>query len=169
MTTTLVAARNGEGVRSARPSDAVCDPPEGEETILVVEDEDALRRVTRKILERGGYRVLEARDGREALQICEQHTDSIHLMVIDVVLPEMNGPKIAQHVARVRPTMRTLFVSGYPESAIHHYGVLDSDMDLLQKPFDVDALLHKVREMLDRPTLLMRKAERHEKSENPFT
>ena len=91
MTTPLVAARNDEGARSARPSDAVRDPPQGEETILVVEDEDALRRVTGKILERGGYRVLEARDGREALQICDQHTDSIHLMITDVVLPEMKA------------------------------------------------------------------------------
>lgn len=127
-----------------------------EKTILVVEDQDALRRVTGKILERGGYKVLEARDGREALQICEQHTDSIHLMITDVVLPEMNGPKVAQRVARLRPTVRTLFVSGHAESEIHRYGVSDSGADLLQKPFDVDALLYKVREMLDRPTLQVR-------------
>ncbi len=129
---------------------------EGWETILLVEDEDTLRRVTRIVLELGGYRVLEARDGREALEICERHTDLIHLMITDVVLPEMNGSKIAQRVARFRPRVRTLFVSGHTESAIHHYGVLDSGVDFLQKPVDVNALLHKVREILDRPTLLVR-------------
>ena len=140
---------------------------EGEETILVVEDEDTLRRVTGKILERGGYHVLEARDGREALQICEQHTDSIHLVITDVVLPETNGPELAQRVARLCPTVKILFVSGYTESAIHHYCVLDSGVNFLQKPFEVDALLWKVREMLDRPTPRVREGRADVGGDNP--
>src|ERR1700746_618568 len=123
------------------------------ETILVVEDETNLRRLTRQFLENQGYTVVEAPDGAAAVQICVAHQGMIHLMLTDVIMPGMNGRELAQRVSEIRPNMRVLYMSGYTENAIGHNGTLDAGITLLQKPFTLHALKAKVREVLDQTTL----------------
>lgn len=129
-------------------------PPtrEGSETILLAEDENTVRRFTRQVLEMNGYTVLEACHGVEALEVCERHKGPIHLMVTDVVMPKMSGRELAERLARLRPEMKVLYLSGYTTNAIVHHGVLDSDAAFLQKPFTPGALALKVREVLDAPS-----------------
>jgi len=123
------------------------------ETILVVEDEVNLRRLTRQFLDNQGYTVLEAADGAAAVQICVAHQGIIHLMLTDVIMPGMNGRELAQRVSEIRPNMKVLYMSGYTENAIGHNGTLDAGITLLQKPFTLHALKAKVREVLDQTTL----------------
>ncbi len=124
-------------------------PNRGTETVLLTEDEDGVRRLTRRILQGYGYRVLEAKNGGEALMACEQHAGPIHLLVTDVVMPGMSGPRLAERLAPLRPAMRVLFLSGYTDDAIVHHGVLNPNTPFLQKPFTPEALIRKVREVLD--------------------
>jgi PAS domain S-box-containing protein len=123
------------------------------ETILVVEDEVNLRRLTRQFLENQGYTVLEAADGAAAVQICVAHQGIIHLLLTDVIMPGMNGRELAHRVSEIRPNMKVLYMSGYTENAIGHNGTLDAGITLLQKPFTLHALKAKVREVLDQKTL----------------
>jgi PAS domain S-box-containing protein len=123
------------------------------ETILVVEDEVNLRRLTRQFLENQGYTVVEAADGAAAVQICVAHQGIIHLLLTDVIMPGMNGRELAQRVSEIRPNMKVLYMSGYTENAIGHNGTLDAGITLLQKPFTLHALKAKVREVLDKSTL----------------
>src|SRR5579885_928302 len=123
------------------------------ETILVVEDEGNLRRLTRQFLENQGYTVLEAADGAAAVQICVAHQGTIHLLLTDVIMPGMNGRELAHRVSEIRPNIRVLYMSGYTENAIGHNGTLDAGIMLLQKPFTLHALQAKVREVLDQTTL----------------
>jgi PAS domain S-box-containing protein len=124
--------------------------PHGTETVLLVEDEDAVRHLSRQLLEMVGYQVLEARNGLEALSVCEQNGGTIHLMVTDVVMPHMSGRQLADRLAPRYPDLRVLYLSGYTDEAISHHGVLDREVDFLSKPFSLDALARKVREVLDR-------------------
>jgi DNA-binding NtrC family response regulator len=126
----------------------------GSETILLVEDEAALRHLARLILERKGYKVLEATIGRHALHVARQHAGTIDLLVTDVVMPLMGGQELAQKLAPERPQMRVLFMSGYTDSALVRSGVYTGEVVLIQKPFLPDQLADKVREMLDAPTLV---------------
>lgn len=121
----------------------------GSETILLVEDEARVRRLICEILGMRGYRVLETANGEEALRISASYAEPIHLVLADVVMPEMSGPDLAKRILAVRPETRALFVSGYTDEAIVHHGILPSDAVFLQKPFLPDALLRKVREVLD--------------------
>ena len=121
----------------------------GTETILVIEDEPQVRGVTRTILRRAGYDVLEARDGVEAIALVEKHEGPIHLVVTDVVMPKMSGRDVVQKLAPMRPSMKVLYVSGYTEDAIVDHGVLESGIHFLPKPLMPEALLRKVREILD--------------------
>jgi two-component system, cell cycle sensor histidine kinase and response regulator CckA len=121
----------------------------GTETILLVEDDDQVRAVTLAILRRYGYRVLEARNGGEALLLWETHAHEIQLMISDVVMPHMSGPALARRLARERPSMKVLCMSGFTDDSIVRHGVMDSDIAYLQKPITPETLTRKVREVLD--------------------
>jgi PAS domain S-box-containing protein len=121
----------------------------GNETILVVEDDDMLRPLIIDVLKVYGSEALEARDGAEALRICENHPGPIHLMLTDVVMPQMSGRQLAERMAVLRPQMKVLFMSGYTDDAIVHHGILNEDTAYIQKPFAPDDLVKKVREVLE--------------------
>jgi PAS domain S-box-containing protein len=127
----------------------------GSETVLLAEDEEAVRTLARQLLEMYGYQVLEAANGGAALLICERHQEPIHLLITDVIMPEMSGRELADRLAQLRPDMKVLFMSGYTDNAIVHQGVLDEWADFIQKPFPTDALARKVRNVLDAPKKLM--------------
>jgi len=120
----------------------------GSETVLVVEDQDAVRQLVSVILEGHGYRVLQASSGPDAIRLAERYPDTIHLLLTDVVLPIMNGRVVAEELRASRPGIRVLYVSGYTEEVIGQRGVLDRDQAYLQKPFTPEALAAKVREAL---------------------
>jgi two-component system, cell cycle sensor histidine kinase and response regulator CckA len=122
----------------------------GKETILLVEDEEAIRDLVREILKRRGYEVLEARHGQEALSACERHDGRIHLLLTDVLMPQMSGRDLAKRVRIRRPGVKVLFVSGYPDDTVLPEGV-GPGAAYLSKPFTPDALTSKVRELLDAP------------------
>lgn len=121
----------------------------GTETILVVEDEAGVRALTRQILQNRGYTVLEAENGVEALAVSGQHAGPIHLLLTDVVMPQMSGRELAVQLTKLRPETRTLYLSGYTDDAIVRHGVLEASMSFLQKPFSSDSLARMVREVLD--------------------
>jgi two-component system cell cycle sensor histidine kinase/response regulator CckA len=124
--------------------------PRGNETILVVEDEEEVRNLTVGILKRQGYKVLQASHGDEALRVCKENGEPIHLMVTDVVMPRMSGRDLAECLFPLRPEMNILYMSGYTDSAIVHQGALEEGVNYIQKPFTPDALARKVREVLDK-------------------
>jgi CheY-like chemotaxis protein len=126
----------------------------GTETILLAEDEANLRYLARQFLEKQGYRVIEAADGAVAMQIAVAHEGVIHLLLTDVIMPGMNGKELAQRVSEIRPNTKVLYMSGYTENVIGHNGTLEAGVRLLQKPFTLQDLKMKVREVLDStPTL----------------
>jgi CheY-like chemotaxis protein len=140
-----------EAVKTYKPKVVPTVSPGGSETILLVEDEEAVRAIVSKILQNKGYTVLEAHHGHEALQICKDHQGPIHLMVTDVVMPHMSGRELAERLTSLRPELRVLYMSGYPDKAIAHPGVLEAGTSFLQKPFTLSALECKVRDLLDAP------------------
>jgi two-component system cell cycle sensor histidine kinase/response regulator CckA len=134
-------------VLAVQKSDLVFD--RGTETILVVEDDNALRAVTSDLLRGAGYSVLEADDGNAAIEVAEQHRDSIHLVLTDVVMPGMNGTDLIAHLRRLQPKLAILFMSGYASDLIARAGVQEPERFVLHKPFTRTALLKKVRATLD--------------------
>lgn len=121
----------------------------GEEVILLVEDEAQVRSVACNILRRYGYQVIEAQDAAEAQEKCERFTGNIDLLVSDVVMPHMSGPVMAKKLSEMRPKMKILFMSGYTDDAAMRHGVMISEVAFLQKPFTIESLIKKVREVLD--------------------
>jgi signal transduction histidine kinase len=138
-----------EAVDSSAARPGLPESARGYETILLVEDELAVRELARDVLSAHGYTVLEAQNGREALRISERHSGPIHLMLTDVVMPEMSGQELASRLAALRPTMPVVYMSGYTDAAVVHHGVLDPGTIFLQKPFTPDALARKIRQVLD--------------------
>jgi len=122
----------------------------GSETILLVEDAESLRKLTRSFLESHGYRVLVAENGEEAMRVEVQHSGKIDLLLTDVVMPGINGRVLSEKLLPKQPGMRVLYISGYTDSFIAGHGVLERGMTLLHKPYTEDALIGKVREVLDK-------------------
>ncbi len=125
--------------------------PKGDETVLLVEDEPLVRDLAHRLLCQQGYTVLQATNGEEALRVAQDHGgDKIHLLLTDVVMPQMGGKELADQLKLLIPEIKILYTSGYTDNAIVHHGVLDPGTHFLQKPFSPKTLSHKVREVLDR-------------------
>ncbi len=142
--------REAEPLEEIRENRSEEDLPYGSETVLVVEDEEELRKLAVQILQKQGYKVLEAPQGEEALLISQKYEGPIHLLVTDVVMPGMSGRDLSERLTPLRPEVRTLYMSGHTSSAIIHHGVLEPGANLLQKPFTLQALTRKAREVLDK-------------------
>jgi two-component system cell cycle sensor histidine kinase/response regulator CckA len=138
-----------ESVTKVVPNAAPSEALRGGETVLLVEDADALRKLARTFLEDRGFRIIVAADGQEALRLAALHAGPIHLLLTDVVMPGMNGRALAEHLLPKCPEMRVLYISGYTDSFIVGHGVLEAGTHLLHKPFTETALISKVREVLD--------------------
>jgi CheY-like chemotaxis protein len=123
----------------------------GRETVLVVEDDEQLRRLTHRALAARGYTVLEADRGSTALDIARRHKGTIDLLLTDVIMPDINGRKLADAIRAARPGVRVLYMSGYPDGAIASHGMLEPGIAYLAKPFTNDAITRKVREVLETP------------------
>jgi two-component system cell cycle sensor histidine kinase/response regulator CckA len=135
-------------IESVRPS----QPPtasRGSEIVLLVEDDEQVRTVSRGILRRSGYQVLEARNAGEALLLAEAHAGTIHLLLADVVMPQVSGPNLARRLASLHPEMKVLFMSGYTDDSVLRHGVVRSAISFVQKPITPEMLTTKVREVLD--------------------
>jgi two-component system, cell cycle sensor histidine kinase and response regulator CckA len=135
------------GTEQAKPQDDSI--PGGSETVLLVEDEEVVRGLAQRILKDAGYRVITANGGEEAITWCANNTETIHLLLTDVVMPDTSGKELAERLSSLRPQTKVLFMSGYTDEAIVHHGVLDSNVEFIQKPFTPTALSRKVRQVLD--------------------
>jgi PAS domain S-box-containing protein len=142
-----VEAPEEDGQEAVRPH--LPFPSPGTETVLLAEDEEAVRRFAREILTGNGYKVLEAGNGREALLLSEAHRGEIHLLLTDVMMPKMSGRELAGRIRTQRPGLRILYMSGYTDDAILRDGVLEDGIPFLQKPFTPEGVARKVREVLD--------------------
>lgn len=138
-------AVESEGVKSETA-------PGGSETVLLVEDEPAVRKAAAEFLRLRGYTVLEAKDGLDALSVARNHGTPIHLVVTDVVMPNMSGGRLAKELARLRPDARLLFVSGYAGKTVLDHKVFDLEANFLQKPYTLKQLSTKIRQALTRGT-----------------
>lgn len=147
----ILLPRRSEAQVSMPPRELA--PRGGHETVLLVEDEDVVRRLARDILQRQGYHVLEAACGADALTLVEQYPGRIDLMVTDVVMPRMSGPELADQLAPKRPGTRVLYLSGYTDHALLDRGALRQGVSFVQKPFTADGLTREVRQVLDAATL----------------
>jgi len=132
-----------------RPTQKPSRATGGGKTILLVEDDAALRALMSKALRKYGYQVWEAANGGEAIMVCEKEKGPIHLLLTDVVMPQMSGRELAGRVAHLRPEIKVLYMSGYTTNAIVHHGVLDAGINFIQKPVKILSLLQKVREVLE--------------------
>jgi two-component system cell cycle sensor histidine kinase/response regulator CckA len=121
----------------------------GSETVLVVEDEEALLKLARVAMERFGYDVLTASSGEEALGVCERHEGPIHLLLTDVVMPRIGGRELARLLEARYADVKVLYMSGYTDDAIVHHGMLEEGLEFIHKPFTAEAIVSKVRAVLD--------------------
>ncbi len=136
--------------KPAAPEDPAPRPVGGTETILVVEDEEALRWLICDALRAAGYSVVEAADGQTAGEVGERHGKAIDLLLTDVVLPQMSGRRVSENLLMYHPAIKVLYMSGYTDDYISHHGVLTAGTTLIEKPFSIDSLFLKIREVLDR-------------------
>jgi two-component system cell cycle sensor histidine kinase/response regulator CckA len=151
-TTFEIYLPRAEETKAPAPVEKILDlatVPKGTETILLVEDEVGIRELASDFLQGRGYMVLSAMDGNEALRIAEGHEDLIHLLVTDIVMPNVGGKELAQRLRQVRPQIKVLLMSGYPDHPALASADTDVQTTVLQKPFSLDTLAHKVRGLLD--------------------
>ncbi len=127
---------------------APLDYSRGSETILLVEDEEPLRRLCAEFLEQLGYHMLAAANGKEALALVQAYPGKIDLLITDVLMPELPGPELAQALLAMRPDLKVIFISGYSDGSLAHDGVLKPGTVLVHKPFTIRALTAKLREVL---------------------
>jgi PAS domain S-box-containing protein len=139
-----------EPVEATELAPAESAPAGGSEAILLVEDDSSVRSLVGSVLESRGYRLLVAHNGEEALELCKQHQGPLHLLLTDVVMPGMSGRELAARLTPIYREMKVLYMSGYTDNAIVHHGVLDADVEFLQKPFSPQSLANKVRSVLDK-------------------
>ena len=140
-----------EELDSLQERDETDSLPRGTETVLLVEDESSVRDLANRLLKQQGYTVLEAANGEEALRLVRENMgERIHLLLTDVVMPQIGGRELVDKLKIFRPDLKVLYTSGYTDYAIVHHGVLDSGTHFLQKPFSLKTLSRKVREVLDR-------------------
>jgi DNA-binding NtrC family response regulator len=119
------------------------------ETVLIVEDEASILRLAKRILDRLGYTVLEATTPGQAMDLAQEHAGHIHLLITDVIMPEMNGRDLANQLHSLYPDLKVLFMSGYTADVIAHRGVLDEGINFIQKPFSLKDLAVKIRAVID--------------------
>jgi PAS domain S-box-containing protein len=141
--------RVDESPETLAPGKSKGDLPRGTETILLVEDEQAMRTMARVFLESKGYAILEARSGQEAMEIARQHGSQIHLLLTDVIMPGMSGRELAETLATSRADIKVLYMSGYTDELVTQQGILSPGLQLLEKPFTKESLLGRVRAVLD--------------------
>ncbi len=135
----------------AEPAAAEVGPPVNSETILLVEDNPSLQKLITRMLEHGGFTVLGATSGDEALRLLAEHAPAIRLLLTDVVMPQMSGRAVAEWATRAAPAMKVLYMSGYTDDVVMRHGIADAQMAFINKPFTREALLRKVRAVLDGP------------------
>jgi CheY-like chemotaxis protein len=145
----LYFPRVSDPVTDSAPADTTSMTSPTSETVLVVEDEKAVRDLTVKIMRQLGYHVLAAASGAEAIEVSRSHTGHIALLLTDVVMPNMSGRQLADVLIPSRPGLKVLYLSGYTENTVVHHGVLDEGVDFLPKPFSREVLAKKIREILD--------------------
>ncbi len=131
------------------PDEVAGKPPTGTETILVVEDDESILNLSKMILENLGYTVLAAQTPVHAINLVQEHSGELHLLITDVVMPEMNGRALAEQLGAIRANLKCLYMSGYTADVIAHRGILDEGVNFIQKPFGSDGLAAKVRQVLD--------------------
>jgi two-component system, cell cycle sensor histidine kinase and response regulator CckA len=148
-TFTIHLPRTHEIICSDRPAESAAVG--GSETLLVVEDEESVRNILVRILQNSEYNVLAAKTSEDALNLCRNYNLPIHLLITDFAIPGMNGRELARVFSRWKPATKVLFISGYTDDVIAQYGTLDRETQLLQKPFQREQLLRKVRSLLDQP------------------
>jgi CheY-like chemotaxis protein len=144
--------RVDEAVEAAAAQRAPVKTTPGSETVLLVEDDSVLRELIGAGLRADGYKVLVATDGVDALRVSDQHPGSIDILLTDVIMPQMSGPDLARSLAPRRPGMRVLYISGYTDDRLRHASIAGSEVVLVQKPFQLTDLTHKLREILGRKT-----------------
>jgi two-component system cell cycle sensor histidine kinase/response regulator CckA len=156
-----------EEVSQAVDKEPASEVATGSETILLVEDSEPLRKLTKSFLESHGFQVLVAQHGEEAIRVEASHSGKIHLLVTDVVMPGINGTALAKELSSRQPKMKVLYISGYTDSFVAVHGVNETDMSLLNKPFTEDELIQRVREILDAEEREFAEGKPHSTSETP--
>jgi two-component system, cell cycle sensor histidine kinase and response regulator CckA len=139
-------------VDRSTPTHAPVERSQNFETVLVVEDEEIVRELVCDVLAEEGYNVICAMDGHQALREAAEFDGRIHLLITDVIMPHMNGPELAVKLTALRPDMKVLYVSGYSDNDIGDHGVLDTRIDMLQKPFTPQTLARKIRDVIEEPS-----------------
>jgi CheY-like chemotaxis protein len=133
----------------AAPSPETPRSPSGSETIMLVEDEESLRKLVQGCLASRGYTILDAGNGEEALKLAQQHDGYISLLLTDVIMPGMSGRELADNLKQSRTDIKILYMSGYTRDLVTQQGILETGSEILQKPFSINALLSRVRDVLD--------------------